>query len=252
MKLKSKWSKIHPHKNKKIVFIAAVFIVLIAFGVLFSIKNWNDFKSDYNNDFSKIKINFEDIVTSKSDSAKEKLANIIKNQTAISNKLSQICNISPLIKWQNFIKSNSDELNNCRQRKENMTILLSDLNNITKYVVAEQKLVDIITIANDNTNNNNNSEKWINIEGFWRSAITQVNDLNNLNENKKVAIMSLTSIADSWKNIADSNEKQDRTEFETSHSNINAAYDTLFEISESSKDINTKLITDLAMDYNKL
>ena len=250
-------SKFRSHK-RLIIILSITFLICVA-GFLWSQKIWCDYDTNYYKHFddAKTDINnsFSQIATGPTDSISKKLDIIIEMQTKLEDNIDAYCDVSPIVKWQSFIDQYNKKINNCESQKDIMNQFSSELNTVTEYLKIEQQLANIILVANEKTNQNNQADKWELIEPFWRQAGIEILNLSNteqFNATKTVAIEKITSIADSWQQLSSANKAQDMQKFQDSTMNLTKTYNSIVEISNTSKLQTGKLFSDLSVSYKKL
>lgn len=246
--------------NKRTVMLVGIPLFVLAVvcgGVFLSQQLWSDYETNYKHDFDIAKEDINKVIfynLSKTDAKlDEKIDNIAKAQTKLTKEIGAYCKVNPLIEWQSFIGQNSSKIVKCNKRKDNLSVLLSDIGNLTGYLNAEQKLSAAILSANVNTNKNNKVEKWDKIETFWRQAIIDISkltDVKNFIVTEKIAVSKLDGVADAWQQLSSANKTKNRQKFEEAQVNLENAYKGLSKISESSKTQINKIITAINISYN--
>jgi len=250
-------SKLQNHKRLAIILLASLlFLLVVIGGLLLSGKIWNDYETNYGIHFDSAKTDIDKVIlqtSSKSGvNSVDKINDIAQTQVKLTEDGKTYCEISPLVKWQSFIKQYSDKINDCERKKELLNQLLIYLGETVGYLKAEQELATIISRANTETNQNNQVDKWGEIEAFWRQAIVDTSKLtytDKFNPIKTIAISNLTKIADAWQQLSSANQAKNRQQFEEAHSNLNLAYNSLVEVDDSSSVESKKLISDLSNSY---
>lgn len=246
-------------KPTLIISLVILFIIgLVVSGLFFSQKAWKDYDIESNQHFASAKTDIDNVITQTSDtnvSPADRLNNIIEVQVRLAEESKNYCEINPFISWQSFIKQSSDKISSCNQQKDKLNQLLSKINDLTNYLKAEQELSAIIKTANDSTSQNNQSDKWINVEAFWRQAVTSTSSLSDIDQFKDIkalAITNLTKIADVWQQLSSANASQNRSQFETACANLSIAYASLSEISAADTAQINILTTNLSESYEDI
>ena len=232
-------------------------LAVVCGGVFLSQQLWSDYETNYKHDFDIAQEDINKVIfynLSKTDAKlDEKIDNITKTQTKLTKNIGAYCKVDPLIKWQSFISQNSNKIAKCNKRKDNLSVLLLDVGNLTGYLNAEQKLSVAILSANVNTNKNNKVEKWNKIETFWRQAIVDVSKLTDVKDFiiiEKLAVSKLGGVADAWQQLSSANKTKNRQKFEEAQVNLENSYKGLSKVSENSKTQIKKIVTTINISYN--
>jgi len=239
------------------ILSASLLLISIVIGVYFlSQQIWSDYEAGYNRHFESAKTDIDGVIlqnlTGSKANSTDKLNSIAQIQTKLIGEMTAYCEVNSLIKWQSFVKQYSDKINDCERKKELLNQLLIYLGETIGYLKAEQELAAIILRANTGTNQNNQADKWSEIEAFWRQAVTdtsKLTDTDKFNPTKTIAINNLTKVADVWQQLSSANQAKNRQQFEEASSNLDLAYTSLTEISDSSTAEIKKLISDLNNSY---
>lgn len=239
------------------ILSASLLFIAIAIGIYFlSQQIWSDYEIGYNRHFESAKTDIDSVILQTSTEPKanstDKLNSIAQIHTKLTGDITAYCEVNSLIKWQSFIKQYSDKINDCERKKELLNQLLIYLGETIGYLKTEQELTAIILRANTETNQNNQADKWSEIEAFWRQAVvdtSKLTDTEKFNPTKTIAISNLTKVADVWQQLSSANQAENRQQFEEARSNLDLAYDSLAEISNSNSVKAKKLISDLNNSY---
>lgn len=244
--------KLRNHKRMVTVISSMVlFLIIIISGLLWSQQSWNSYQLKYTQLFNNAKTDINKIITKPTN----KLNSIIQVQTKLTKDLKSYCEVDSLIKWQDFINQYSDKINDCKHQQTELSQLLIDLSNLTNYLVIENQLSTIISMANSKTDQDNQAGNWSGIEGYWRQAATDVSKLSATEQFKNIKALAnsdFINIADAWKQLSSANDAENRQQFEVANSNLVQVYILLTTLSDSSKAEAEKLINILNVDYSKI
>jgi phage FluMu protein gp41 len=254
---------VKPYLHKKTMMIMLyllLFSTIVISVVSLNQRVWYDYSVNNNKLFSSSKTNIDNaflqisssITTS---SPTDKLNNLAKVQSKLTNDIKSYCEISSVIKWQNIVSQYSNKINDCEHQKKQLGQLLNNMGEIVSYLKAEQGLAAIILAANGETIQNNQADKWNVIEIFWRQAAKSTLELAGpiqFKDIKTLASDDFDKIADAWKQLSDANDAKNRQQFENAQSKLKQAYALLAEISASGETQMKKLTSSLVSNYTQV
>lgn len=250
--------KIHDRKIIFVIFALSVSIIVIFAGYFWSQQKWNSYKSNFNRSFDSAKMDINSILLQISDESyadKSKDINDIVNiKNRLSHEVQSYCQVDHLVEWQSSISTNENMIDDCERKKIRIDLLLGDLSKLTRYLMNEQKLSEIISAANTKTDQNNQTDKWSEVETAWRLAANDVSALSASAETDDINTIvadKLSGVADAWKLLCAANESEDEQQFEAARSAISSAYTSLAEISDSSKTQFDKLTAGFNASYKR-
>lgn len=246
-------SKLRAHRRATIIVFFSLFFLAISVGCYFlSQRIWKDYEIGYNQRFDSAKTDIDKAILQ---TPADKLNNITQTQTKLSEEIKTYCEVNSLIKWQSIISQFADKMSGCEQKKERFSGFLVELGELTGYLKAEQELATIISVAKTKTEENNQADKWAEIEAFWRQAVTETSKLTDIDQFKAIKILAgsnLTKVADAWQQLSSANLTENRQQFEEAQTNLDQAYNSIVEISDSSKAQVKNLVKDANNSYEKI
>lgn len=249
-------SKLKSHKWVIIAILISLLTIIISVGgLIYSQQSWNSYESNYNQYLSSAKNDINKVILSVDSKSANRLNDIIKIKDKLTIEAKLYCEAPSLIKWQSFISEYSKKINNCALKKQNLSKLLLDLGELAGYLESEQKLANILSKANLDTNQSNSVNKWGEIEPFWRQAAidtAKISDAYQFKSTKIFASDKLVKIADAWQQLCNANNAKNRQQYEEAHVNLNQAYTQLPTIGDYSKAEVDKLIANLNASYGKV
>jgi hypothetical protein len=240
------------HLQLIVASLILVAIYLIAAGVLFCQQKWDSYSTNNSQLVGKTKLEVKNAIlklaTVTDVNRKTEMGKILQIQSTLSNQVKSFCEVDASVAWQRFVDKYSEKIFVCTQQKLRTQQLLDRLGKIINYIDSESELAIIIFDANLGVTQSNQSDKWNQIEGFWRKASASVLKIKNayrFKETKDAAIVACNGMADAWSSISKANESKNRQQFETARQGLGGAYAALSNVSGVSTAQLDKIILEL-------
>lgn len=246
--MKSKWFRIGAP--------IALVVLSVSLYVLWSVNTWNNYQTRFTGLQNNAQSTIKSALGLKVETSEERIKKVDALKAArdaLPEDKDALCQVSPLVDWQNFVGNLREQKEKCSETKALLVDLRGALSKIIGYLDSEHALAKALSALP--AGGEVAEGEWIKHRDGYMAVLKSVSDLQvsgDFASVKQTATERLTAAVAAWEEILAAHDAKDKARYTKAAAALAASYDGLSVIGATSTDRLQPLVNSFKEGYVKL